>query len=82
MQPREWMMLALLIIVPLIIAVIVTLWSIKQIAYRPKKQAPPKPVLSADELVSAGASVASPAVAAVPSAAECAKPDDTGRCRH
>jgi len=78
MQPREWMMLALLIIVPLIIAVIVTLWSIKQIAYRPKKQAPPKPVLSAEELAGVGAGVAASAVPA----ADCAKPDDTGRCRH
>lgn len=50
MQPREWLMLVLLIAIPLAIAVVVTLWSIKQMAYTPKKPARPKPVLSADEI--------------------------------
>ncbi len=50
MQPREWIMLVLLIAIPLAIAVVVTLWSIKQMAYKPKKAARPKPVLSADDL--------------------------------
>lgn len=44
MQAREWMMLGLLIGGALVVAGIVTLWSIKQLAYKPKKQAPPKPV--------------------------------------
>lgn len=54
MQPREWVMLALLILVPLMIAVVVTLWSIKQMAYSPKKPARPKPLLSAVELAALG----------------------------
>ncbi|MFM8594350.1 MAG: hypothetical protein ACKOCK_08170 [Chloroflexota bacterium] len=44
MQAREWLMLGLLIGGALVIAGVVTLWSIKQLAYKPKKQAPPKPV--------------------------------------
>ncbi len=50
MQPREWIMLVLLIAIPLAIAVVVTLWSIKQMAYKPKKAPRPKPVLSAEDL--------------------------------
>ena len=49
-QPREWLMLVLLIAIPLAIAVVVTLWSIKQMAYAPKKPGRPKPVLSAEDL--------------------------------
>ncbi|MFM9107191.1 MAG: hypothetical protein ACKOWF_10905 [Chloroflexota bacterium] len=83
MQAREWIVLALLIVVPLIIAVLVTLWSIKQIAYRPKKSAPPKPVLTAAEAGSgaAGAPAAAAAVSA-PAAADCETQDTKGRCRH
>jgi uncharacterized membrane protein YfcA len=77
-------MLALLIVVPLIIAAIVTLWSIKQIAYRPKKTAPPKPVLSTAE--AAGSAVAGVSAAASPPAAtasaDCETADSKGRCRH
>lgn len=54
MQPREWAMLALLILVPLVIAGVVTLWSIKQMAYAPGKRAAPKPVLSPDEVALLG----------------------------
>lgn len=50
MQPREWLMLVLLIAIPLAIAVVVTLWSIKQMAYTPKRPSRPKPVLSAEDL--------------------------------
>lgn len=49
-QPREWLMLLLLIAIPLAIAVVVTLWSIKQMAYTPKKPARLKPVLSPEDL--------------------------------
>lgn len=49
-QPREWLMLVLLIAIPLAIAVVVTLWSIKQMAYTPKKPARPKLELSAEDL--------------------------------
>lgn len=49
MQAREWLMLGLLIGGALVIAGVVTLWSIKQLAYKPKKQAPPKPVVDSCE---------------------------------
>jgi hypothetical protein len=82
-QTREWMMLALLIVVPLIIAVIVTLWSIKQIAYRPKKEAPPKPERPAETATTGGPSAA-PILAGVtpPPTPDCETQDSTGRCRH
>lgn len=44
MQAREWILLTLVVVVPLIIAVTVTLWSIDQRRYRPKKRARPRPV--------------------------------------
>ncbi len=34
----EYLLLALVIVVPLTIAAIVTLWSLKQVQYRPKKR--------------------------------------------
>jgi hypothetical protein len=37
---REWILTAAVIIVPLIIAVVVTLWSLDQVRYRPKKRRP------------------------------------------
>ena len=85
MQSREWFMLALLIVVPLIIAIIVTLWSIKQIAYRPKKQAPPKPVQTGVEAAgsaAAAAGVSAQTASPVPAAADCETADSKGRCRH
>ncbi len=82
MQSREWFMLALLIVVPLIIAIIVTLWSIKQIAYRPKKQAPPKPVQTGVEAAGSAAGVSAQAASPVPAAADCETADSKGRCRH
>lgn len=41
MQGREWLLTAAVILVPLIIAVVVTLWSLEQVRYRPKKWRPP-----------------------------------------
>ncbi len=43
MQADEWVKLALVIAVPLAIAAVVTLWSIKQMMYRPKKRAASRP---------------------------------------
>ena len=38
MQAREWMLTVAVIVVPLVIAVVVTLWSLDQVRYRPKKR--------------------------------------------
>ncbi len=40
MGATEWFLLALVILVPLVIAVAVTLWSLKQVRYRPKRARP------------------------------------------
>ena len=40
MQTREWILTAAVIVVPLIIAVVVTIWSLDQVRYRPKKRRP------------------------------------------
>ena len=40
MQTREWILTAAVIVVPLILAVVVTLWSLDQARYRPKKRRP------------------------------------------
>lgn len=40
MGPTEYILLALVILVPLVIAVVVTLWSIDQARYRPKRRRP------------------------------------------
>ena len=40
MQAREWILTAAVIIVPLIIAIVVTAWSLEQVRYRPKKRRP------------------------------------------
>ena len=37
MGGREYVLLALVILVPLVIAVAVTLWSLEQVRYRPKR---------------------------------------------
>jgi len=39
-QTHEWLLTAAVIVIPLIIAVIVTLWSLEQARYRPKKRRP------------------------------------------
>lgn len=39
-QTREWLLTAAVIVIPLIIAVVVTMWSLEQVRYRPKKQRP------------------------------------------
>ena len=40
MQTREWLLTAAVIVIPLIIAVVVTMWSLDQVRYRPKKRRP------------------------------------------
>ena len=40
MQTREWLLTAAVIVIPLIIAVAVTIWSLDQVRYRPKKRRP------------------------------------------
>lgn len=45
MQADEWIKLALVVLGPLLLAVVVTLWSIKQMMYRPKK----RPATRSDE---------------------------------
>ena len=40
MQTREWLLAAAVIVIPLIIAVVVTMWSLEQVRYRPKKRRP------------------------------------------
>ena len=40
MGTREWVLTAAVIVVPLIIAVVVTLWSLEQARYRPKRWRP------------------------------------------
>ena len=40
MQTREWLLTAAVIVLPLIIAIVVTLWSLEQVRYRPKKRRP------------------------------------------
>jgi hypothetical protein len=39
-QTREWLLTAAVIVIPLIIAVAVTMWSLDQMRYRPKKRRP------------------------------------------
>ena len=40
MQTQEWILTAAVIVVPLIVAIIVTVWSLDQVRYRPKKRRP------------------------------------------
>jgi len=40
LQTREWLLTAAVIVIPLIIAVVVTMWSLEQVRYRPKKRRP------------------------------------------
>jgi len=37
-QTREWLLTAAVIVIPLIIAVTVTMWSLDQVRYRPKNR--------------------------------------------
>jgi hypothetical protein len=46
-QTREWVLTAAVIVIPLIIAVVVTMWSLEQVRYRPKKRRP-APVAARD----------------------------------
>lgn len=43
MDTREWILTAAVIVGPLVIAVVVTLWSLKQVQYRRKAWKPPEP---------------------------------------
>ena len=43
MGSTEWVLLALVILVPLAIAAAVTLWSLEQVRYRPKRGRRPRP---------------------------------------
>ncbi len=38
MQTREWILTTAVVVVPLIIAAVVTFWSLEQVRYRPKKR--------------------------------------------
>lgn len=40
----EYLLLAVVVVVPLVIAAAVTLWSLKQVQYRPRKRRPPSSV--------------------------------------
>lgn len=48
MESTEWFLLALVILVPLIIAVAATLWSLEQVRYRPKRR-PKRPPMKTTE---------------------------------
>ena len=37
-QTREWLLTVAVIVIPLIIAMAVTIWSLDQVRYRPKKR--------------------------------------------
>jgi hypothetical protein len=39
-QTHEWLLTAAVIVIPLIIAATVTLWSLEQVRYRPKRRRP------------------------------------------
>ena len=39
-ETREWVLTAAVIVIPLIIAAVVTIWSLDQVRYRPKKRRP------------------------------------------
>ena len=51
-QTREWILTAAVIVIPLIVAIVVTLWSLEQVRYRPKKRRPSRP--SSAEAISDG----------------------------
>ena len=40
MQTREWVLTIAVIVIPLIVAAVVTIWSLDQVRYRPKKRRP------------------------------------------
>ena len=40
MQTREWVLTVAVIVIPLIVAVAVTMWSLEQVRYRPKERRP------------------------------------------
>ena len=40
MQTREWVLAVAVIVIPLVIAAAVTIWSLDQVRYRPKKRRP------------------------------------------
>lgn len=68
MGPTEYLLLALVILVPLAIAAAVTLWSLKQVQYRPKQRRP-RPSAISDPPASDPASTTSPASSSDPTSA-------------
>ena len=60
MGVKEYVLLALVILVPLVIAVAVTLWSLEQARYRPKRARGRRPTESAAATDAAGATDAPP----------------------
>ena len=55
-QTREWILTAAVIVVPLIIAIVVTLWSLEQVRYRPKKRRPGSAAVSGESEADGAAS--------------------------
>lgn len=45
---REWILTAAVIVVPLIVAIVVTGWSLEQVRYRPKRRRPVKETVAGD----------------------------------
>jgi hypothetical protein len=41
LQTREWVLTLAAIVVPLVVAMVVTIWSLEQVRYRPKPRRPP-----------------------------------------
>ena len=72
MGAREWNLTAGVILVPLAIAIVVTLWSLEQARYRPKKMRPPG--IRRDEPVTL------PPEAAAPSPDAASRPTTTAGC--
>lgn len=70
----EWLLLAAVILVPLAIAAAVTLWSLEQVRYRPKRPRRPRPVATeaAAEPAATSPTIASPPAA--PAAQDRARP--------
>lgn len=68
MGPAEYLLLALVILVPLAIAAAVTLWSLKQVEYRPKQRRP-RPFSNSDQSAPDPASTANTSTTSDPTSA-------------
>lgn len=62
MGTQEWILLALVLIIPLIVAVVVTLWTLEQAIKRNKKNQPNRRVRRVAEPVAESGEVEDPAV--------------------